>query len=257
MQAARFKLKILDPNKEQITNDWTIERIANEWAPLTWEKVFEGAKYELKDISDILEEDKKEHGRFYPDCKNIFRALEVTPLNKVKVVIMGQDPYHSHVDCNGIFKPQAVGMSFSIPREAKKIPSSLQNIYKELLKSVPGFKKPNHGDLTGWATQGVLLLNQCLTVRPGCAGSHKEVWMSFIKKVILAVLNINPKCIFILWGRKAQKLKKIIGQRATILEAAHPSGLSANRGFFGCNHFNEINRLLRESGQKEIDWNLP
>jgi uracil-DNA glycosylase len=141
-------------------------------------------------------------------------------------------------------------------KKGTKIPSSLVNMFKEIKNTVTGFETPSHGDLTGWARQGVLLLNTCLTVRPASPGCHKEIWLGFIKKVINAIIDTNPNCIFVLWGRKAQKVRKMLGERATVLEAAHPSGFSAHRGFFGCNHFNQINTLLSESGQRQINWNL-
>ena len=245
-------LRIVRPS-ELITNDWTVEEIARKCPPPFWEGVFKEAEEELKDISDLLETDKKINGRFYPDCKNLFKAFELTPLEKVRVVILAQDPY-ANVNPDGT--PQAQGLSFSVKRGVP-IPSSLQNIYKELKSSVTGFVIPNHGDLSNWTRQGVLLLNACLTVRPSSAGSHKELWLSFIKKVVNAILDKNPGCIFVMWGRNAQKVQKMLGQRATILESSHPSGLSANRGFFGCNHFNQINELLLKKGQSPINWNLP
>ena len=247
-----LKLNIVE-KKEDITNEWTVERISKERAPSGWKKVFEDSVYELEDVSEILEEDKKNHGQWYPYNQNLFRAFEMCPLSKVKVVIIGQDPYHNTYKPN---LPQAVGMSFSVPRGCP-VPSSLKNIYKEISNTVPEFVMPKHGDLTGWAVQGVLLLNACLTVRPNSPGSHKQIWMGLVKKVITAILDTNKNAIFVLWGNNAKKLTKFLGQRATILEAAHPSGLSAHRGFFGCNHFVEINKILEETGQKQIDWNLP
>lgn len=252
MEAKKLEINILS-NSDIIDNSWTVEDICNKRKPLGWEEVFENSVNELKDISNILINDVKINGRFLPDMKNLFRAFELTPLKKVKVVIMGQDPYHG---CNSDGTPQAQGLSFSVKKNAK-IPSSLNNIYKELKDNFPeNFSTPKHGDLTLWALQGVLLLNSCLTVRPHCPGSHKELWLGFIKKVINAIIDVNPGCIFVLWGRKAQKIKKIIGERVTILEAAHPSGFSAYRGFFGCGHFKQINQHLIESGQNPINWQL-
>ena len=245
-------LKIVRPS-DLITNDWTVEQIAKKCPPPSWEEVFKEAEEELKDISELLEKDKKVNGRFYPDCKNLFKAFELTPLENVRVVILGQDPY-SGMNSDGT--PQAQGLSFSVKRGAA-IPSSLQNIYKELKSSVAGFTTPNHGCLDFWARQGVLLLNTCLTVRPGCPDSHKELFLGFIKKIINAILEKNPGCIFVMWGRKAQKVQKMLGQRATILQASHPSGRSCHMGFFGCDHFNQINKLLIAKGQTPINWNLP
>jgi len=146
-------------------------------------------------------------------------------------------------------------LSFSVPKEAP-LPPSLKNIYKEIKDNDPSFTVPNHGNLISWVLQGVFLLNACLTTREGVSGAHGEIWTGFIKKVINAILDVNPNVIFVLWGKQAQKMKKIIGERATCLEASHPSPLGAYRGFFGCNHFNRINELLLSIGEKKIDWNL-
>ena len=246
-----MKLNIIDPNNI-IDNSWSVSKIATLRPPMEWIDVFKDAKLELDDISEILENDKKLNGRFYPDCDKIFRAFELTPLNQVKVVLFGQDPFHSS---NYDGTPQAQGMSFSVKRGCK-IPPSLVNIFKELESSVKGFYTPTHGDLSNWSNQGVLLLNACLTVRPSNAGCHKELWLGFIKKVINAIIDTNPNCVFILWGRKAQKIRKMLGERVSVLEAAHPSGYSAHKGFFGCNHFNETNDLLIKSNQTSIDWRL-
>jgi len=245
------KLNIIKPS-EIIDNSWSVSKVASVRAPSGWKKVFEDSKDELIDVSEILENDKKVNGRFYPDCKHLFKTFDLTPLNKVKVVILAQDPYYN---MNRDGTPQAQGMSFSVKR-GTRIPPSLVNIYKELKRSVVGFVTPNHGDLSRWGYQGVLLLNSCLTVRPGNPGCHKEIWLGFIKKVINAILDENPKCIFVLWGRKAKKVRKMLGERATVLESSHPSPLSVFRGFKGCDHFNEINKLLAESGKYPIDWNV-
>lgn len=238
-----LKLKILP---SQIPNDCSIYKIAKEYTPKTWEKIFMTADSELSDVSEILQNEK-----ILPNKENIFKAFYLTPLDKVKVVIFGQDPYHGLL-ANG--EPQATGLSFSVPRTAP-IPSSLKNIFKELNNSVPNFVA-KHGDLTQWALQGVLLLNNCLSVRQGEPDCHKQIWQGFIKKVILGIIDINPNCIFVLWGKNAQQNKKFIGQRGIILESVHPSGLSANRGFFGCNHFNKINEILEKKGDTPINWNI-
>jgi uracil-DNA glycosylase len=246
-----MKLNIIRED-QIIDNSWSVIKVARDRPPADWIEVFKSADDELNDISEIIETDTKINGRFYPDSKNLFRAFDLTPLNRVKVVLLGQDPYHS---VNFDRTPQAQGLAFSV-KKGEKIPSSLVNIFKEIKNTVPGFEIPNHGDLTSWALQGVLLLNACLTVRPGSPGCHKEIWLGFIKKVINAIINVNPKCVFVLWGKQAQKIRKMLGDRVTVLEAAHPSGLSANRGFFGCNHFNQINQILQDTGHKKIDWNL-
>lgn len=232
-----------------ITNDWSVERIAKECPPYSWEEVFKSAELELKDISDILENDKKVNGRFYPDCKNLFRAFELTPLPKVKVVILNKEPFNG-INSDGT--PQAQGLAFSV-KKGVKIPLTTVNIYKELKNSVEEFQVPNHGCLENWAEKGVLLLNQCLTVRAGVSDSHKEIWLSFIKKVVNSILDVNPSCIFVMWGRKTQKVQKMLGGRSIILEASDPYN---SKEFLGCNHFNKINEILKEQGKSPINWNL-
>lgn len=244
-------LKIVK-SQDVVDNSWKVMDVAEKHPSTGWEQVFKDSVHELQDISDILETDKKVNGRFYPDCKDLFKAFDLTPLTNVKVVIVGEDPYHG---INPDRTPQAQGMCFSVKR-GSKIPSSLVNIYKELKNTVPGFFPPPHGDLTGWSRQGILLMNACLTVRPGQPGCHKELWLGFIKKAINSILEVNPGCIFVMWGRKAQKIRKMLGERATVLEAAHPSGYSAYKGFFGCDHFNQINTLLKERGKNPINWNV-
>lgn len=241
--------------RKPIDQTWNIERIAAEAAPRTWEAVFADAKPELHDVSTILDEQEKQYGQYYPLKQDIFAAFNYTPLSNVKLVIIGQDPYHQTININGQTLPRAVGLSFSV-RQEDTIPSSLSNIYSELENTVRGFKRPNHGDLKEWARQGVLLLNTCLTVRPGQPGSHGDIWLGFVSKVFRAIAAVNPYCVYLLWGREAQKLKPMLGERSLILEAAHPSGLSAKRGFFGCNHFNLANDALIRQGKVGINWKI-
>lgn len=238
-----------------IGQDWSLERIAREAKPPTWEKVWDDTYHELKDVSEILDTQEKTYGQYYPLKRDIFNAFWLTKLPNVKIVILGQDPYHQTISVNGEAVPRATGTSFSVRRE-DAIPSSLKNIYTELANTVRGFVRPDHGDLTEWAEQGVLLLNSCLTVRPGVAGSHKDIWLGFISKVFKAIATVNPYCIFLLWGREAQKIKPMLGERSIILEAPHPSGLSAARGFFGCNHFNEVNKHLMRLAKTGINWKI-
>lgn len=241
--------------KKNITHSSTIKDIVKNYCPFTWEEVFKNAEPELDDISDILMNDEKINGPFFPLKENIFRAFELTQLNNIKVVIIGQDPYHDTI-YNGL--PRAIGLAFSVSKDAN-IPPSLKNIYKELERSIPEFKQPLHGDLSCWTNQGILLLNMCLTVRPHRAGSHGSLWLGFINKVINAICEKNEKCIFLMWGLQAQKIRTMLGDRAIILTANHPSGFSANRGsepFIGCNHFVKINEILKKIGKSEIDWNI-
>lgn len=245
----KIVLNIVKPD-DVITNDWSVIDIARKKPPIHWEKVFKDADEELNDISEILENDKKVNGRFYPDCKDLFKAFELTSLQDVKVVLFSQEPFYTS---NPDGTPVAQGLAFSVKRGAK-IPPSLINIYKEIKNTVPDFNIPNHGCLEEWSKKnGILLLNSCLTVRPGMSGSHGEIWLSFIKKVINAIIDANPYCIFVLWGRQVQKIRKMLGERVTVLEGANPPSF---KGFFGCNHFAEINNLLTGRGQKPINWNL-
>lgn len=223
-----------------------IDHRLNKTYPDGWEEVFKSAAPELETVANILSSEKM----YYPLPKDLFRAFHLTPLQNVRVVIIGQDPYPQTL-ANGL--PRAVGMSFSV-RQNDSIPSSLKNIYRELTNSIKGLKMPNHGDLTEWAIKGVLLLNMCLTVRPGEVGSHGQIWMGFINKVLKAIVNKRPNTIFLLWGKEAQIIRQLIGERCTILESSHPSGLSANRGFMGCNHFVTVNKILISKGEPPINW---
>lgn len=245
----KLRLKIVP----EITQNWTIEQIAQERTPVGWEYVFKEAAPELHDISEIIENKERDGEGVFPLKKDIFKAFELTPLDKVRCVIIGQDPYFQTVDATGL--PRAQGLSFSVSKE-DTIPSSLNNIFTELENTVPGFHRPRYGDLTNWARQGVLLLNMSLTVKPGKAGSHGEIWMGFISKVLYALAQARPNAVYLLLGQQAQKLQKYISDRAPIVTAAHPSGLSAKKGFFGANVFNKVNQLLIKSGQTPINWNL-
>lgn len=253
--SSRLNLRVItDP----IDQSWSVERIATERPPPTWEKVFAGAAPELAHISAILAEQEVAHGSYYPLKADLFAAFNLTPLPMVKVVIVGQDPYPKTVFLDGKTLPQAVGLSFSV-RRGDSIPSSLRTIYSELVETVRGFKTPDHGDLTAWARQGVLLLNTCLTVRPGTPKSHGDLWLGFIKKVLKAIAETNPNCVFMLWGRPAQDIAtkhRMIGERSVILEAPHPSGLNRKGGFLGSNHFNLANKALLAQGKVGINWHL-
>ena len=194
----------------------------------------------------LLEE--KQNLTIFPKGKNIFNAFNLTPFNKVKVVILGQDPYH------GI--GQAHGLSFSVLDGIKK-PPSLNNIFKELSNDlqIPITKT---GNLTPWAKQGVLLLNATLTVRAKQAGSHqKQGWENFTNAVIQEISVGKKDVIFLLWGRFAQDKEKLIDKnKHHVLRAPHPSPFSAYSGFFGCKHFSKTNVILRKRGLTEIDWRL-
>ena len=237
---------------QEIDQSWTLKEIISKRIPVTWEKVFKDAEPELDDVNDILIEEEQRKTIYYPLKCDFFRAFHLTPLHTVKVVLIGQDPY-PNVLAGGV--PQAVGLSFSVPPDAP-IPSSLQNIYKELKNSMPGFKTPTHGDLTSWAQQGVLLLNMCLTVRARTPDSHGDLWLGFINKVLNHVCEANPKVVFILLGVKAQKARKFIGERVSIVEGPHPSGRNIKFPFVGCDVFLKTNELLEKSRQIPVNWNL-
>ena len=198
-------------------------------------------------LKQFLLEEKKQH-TIYPRGADIFNALNFTPFEKIKVVILGQDPYHG----NG----QAHGLSFSVPDGVKK-PPSLKNIFKELAEDlqIPIAKT---GNLTSWAKQGVLLLNATLTVRSKDAGSHqKKGWEKFTDAVIQKISTEKEGVIFLLWGRFAQdKVKLIDKNKHQILTAPHPSPFSAYSGFFGCKHFSKTNAILKEQGLIEVNWTI-
>lgn len=199
-------------------------------------------------LQNFLQAEKQNGKMIYPPENLRFHAFNKTPFEKVKVVILGQDPYHG--------EGQAHGLSFSVPVGFKP-PPSLVNIFKEL-KSDIGFTIPSHGNLEKWSEQGVLLLNTCLSVRAGEAGSHHgKGWEAFTDAVIDVLNEKKTQVIFLLWGSPAQnKGARINAQHHRILKAPHPSPLSAYRGFLGCKHFSQTNSLLRESGEATIDWQL-
>lgn len=184
----------------------------------------------------------------YPAKENIFNALKFTPYSKVKVLLLGQDPYHG--------AGQAHGLAFSVQKGVAK-PPSLLNIFQELSTDL-GVVPPSHGCLTDWTTQGVMLLNTVLTVREGEANSHKNLgWTTFTDKIIETLNAREDPVIFLLWGRNAaDKLPLITGSQHFVLSAAHPSPLSASRGFFGCRHFSKVNEILTRLGKEPVNWQI-
>ena len=206
----------------------------------------EFAKPYMQDLKNFLQNEKQAGKKIFPKGSQYFRALDLTPLEDVKVVILGQDPYHG--------PNQAHGLSFSV-QKGVRIPPSLKNIYKELHDDIQ-MDTPDHGFLEGWAKQGVLLLNTSLTVEQGQAGSHQgKGWEIFTDAVIREVNSLGRPVVFILWGAHAGKKKEMIDDtRHCILTAPHPSPFSADRGFFGCRHFSKANDFLIQSGQTPINW---
>lgn len=227
-----------------------------------WKEVLEGEieKPYFKTIKASLVEQLKDGKEIYPLPKDIFSALNLCPWNKVKVVILGQDPYHSAENTPEGLLPHAHGLSFSIPKEAKKIPPSLKNIYKELLIDLgeDEFTIPTHGNLEKWANQGVLMLNATLTVLAGQANSHSGLgWQAFTDYIIQSVAEENENIVFILWGKFAQGKAPLINpQKHLIIQSAHPSPFSAHSGFFGSNPFSKTNAYLKANGEDEIDWQV-
>ena len=227
--------------------------MAGEPIPESWQPVLEPvlATAEARQLGGFLVAEEQAGKQIYPPRGCRLKALELTPLDKVKVVILGQDPYHG--------PGQAMGLCFSVP-EGVKIPPSLVNIYKELEADL-GVARADHGDLSKWARQGVLLLNNTLTVEAAKAGSHaKRGWDAITDACVAAVAARDQPSVFILWGSHAQaKAKRIAGLREgphCVIESPHPSPLSAHRGFFGSKPFSRTNAFLSDHGREAIDWAL-
>ena len=238
------KLDALEPLETlEPTNNWLYSSV-----PAGWRSTLESCQEKLLELSTLLS--KKE---FLPSKEHIWRALELTPLESIKVVILGQDPYpgagHAH------------GLAFSVLPDVKPIPASLRNIYKELASDV-GFTKPSHGNLESWANQGVFLLNTVLTVEEGNPQSHSKIgWEEVTDQIIRSIAAKSEKIVFVLWGKSAQIKKKLLGlyldkNGHRIIESAHPSPLSAHRGFFDSKPFSAINGLLGEMGKGAINWQI-
>ena len=221
-----------------------MSKINNDWKEILEEEFKK--EYFLK-LKEILEEEYKNY-TVYPPKKDILNAFLLTPYSEVKVVLLGQDPYHQ--------KGQAHGLAFSV-NYGIKTPPSLVNMYKELQDDL-GLYIPNNGFLEKWAKQGVLLLNTTLTVRDSEANSHSKIgWQTFTDNIIKKLNEREKPVIFILWGNNAKSKEKFIDtNKHYILKGVHPSPLSANKGFFGCKHFSEANRILKELNEKEIDWQI-
>ena len=220
----------------QISNDWQ-EALAGEFRKEYYRKLYDFVKQEYS--TKVI----------YPPSEDIFTALHLTPLSKVKVVILGQDPYHN--------ENQAHGLSFSVLPSQTKIPPSLVNIYKELQTDI-GCYIPDNGYLKKWADQGVLMLNTVLTVRAHEANSHQgKGWENFTDAILQRVNEKEEPVVYLLWGRPAQKkLPMLHNPKHLVLTAPHPSPLSAYQGFFGCKHFSQTNAFLQKNGLEPIDWQI-
>ncbi len=215
----------------------------------SWKKVLAGEFQQeyFRELKNFLVEERRQY-RVYPPGSKIFAAFDFTPFTSVKVVLLGQDPYHG--------QGQAQGLCFSVPRGIPK-PPSLVNIFKELHDDL-GLAIPPHGNLEEWARQGVLLLNATLTVRANQAGSHQHKgWEQFTDAAIRALAEQRENLVFMLWGNYAQaKAALVDGHKHFILKAPHPSPFSANQGFFGCRHFSRANDFLVRAGKEPVDWQI-
>lgn len=220
-------------------------RIEASWKELLKEEF--GKEY-FKRIPEHLRVEKAQGKKIFPPGSLIFHAFNCTPFDKVKIVILGQDPYHG--------PGQAHGLCFSVRRGVPP-PPSLLNIFKELSEDV-GMPLPGHGDLEHWARQGVFLLNASLTVRAGEPMSHAQIgWATFTDSVIRLISEKKDHLVFMLWGKFAQEKRKLVDEsKHLVLRAPHPSPLSAHNGFFGCRHFSQANEFLMRQGMDPIDWKL-
>ena len=221
-------------------------------APKTWESIIndEREKEYFQSVLAFVEQQRNSGKTVYPPQEQVFSAFDMTPFESVRVVILGQDPYHG--------ANQAHGLAFSV-LPGVKIPPSLRNMYKELAQDIEGFEIPSHGYLDTWASQGVLMLNTVLTVEEAKAHSHAKCgWETFTDAIIAELNQRSEPIIFLLWGAHAQKKGQAIdADKHHVLVAPHPSPLSARRGFFGCQHFSMTNELLSSINQQPIDWTLP
>ena len=224
-------------------SDMNIHRHLQNNVPIGWEAEFGDSDEGILEVCEKLEELDIV---LAPRCDLTFRAYELVPKNKVKVVIIGEGPYHTPNVANGL--------SFSCNGP---VAPSLKNIYKELERSIPDFRVPTHGDLTSWCSEGVLLLNTSLTVKLGSAGFLPRLWMSLIDSTVNGLINRDRHIIWMLWGEKAKIVARLIGDKGIVLTAAHPSPLNTRGGFVGCGHFSKCNAILTSKGRTAINWSLP
>lgn len=215
-----------------------------------WTTEFKKYDKAIKNISDMIDKCEEKYGRYYPDKCDLFKAFRLTPLESIKLVILGQDPYPTLLD-NGNCRAQ--GLAFSVSKD-DIVPGSLKNIYKEIKNDYPMFVAPDHGDLSFLAERGVFLYNQALTYCPENPKCYLNLWNRF-NNIVIKILNENiVNCIYILWGKKAEKLAEHIQSRE-IITGVHPSPLSANRGFFNKKYFLKVNITLERQGKEQINFN--
>ncbi|AHB41314.1 Uracil-DNA glycosylase [candidate division SR1 bacterium RAAC1_SR1_1] len=217
----------------------------------SWKNILrdEFQKPYFEQIKQFLEQEKLAGNIVFPKGSDIFNAFNQTPFDDVKIVILGQDPYHG--------EGEAHGLCFSV-QDGVRVPPSLKNIFKELLTDIPGFVIPVSGNLISWAKQGVFLLNATLTVRKDTPNSHKDAgWQQFTDAVIKKISDEKKGVVFLLWGAYAQgKIGLIDQEKHLVLQAAHPSPFSSYRGFFGCKHFSQTNNFLISQGKQPINWKI-
>jgi uracil-DNA glycosylase len=213
-----------------------------------WAQALEPVGSQVAAMGDFLRTELAEGRGYLPAGSNVLRAFTF-PFDRVRVLIVGQDPYPT--------PGHAVGLSFSVAPEVRPLPRSLDNVFTEYTADL-GFPKPANGDLTPWAQQGVMLLNRALTVRPGSSASHRgKGWEAVTERAIRALVARGTPLVAILWGRDASTLRPMLGDGVGVIESVHPSPLSASRGFFGSRPFSRANALLAEMGAEPIDWRLP
>ncbi len=234
-------------NTDEIDQDWSYEMIITKLAPPTWEKLFSDVTEDIIHIDKLL----KDVENIIPLKKDTFNAFYKCPLNKVKVIIVAQDPYHNLLP-DGSY--QANGLCFSTRKDCP-IQPSLRNIYTELNRTIENFDIPDHGDLTEWANQGILLLNSSLTTEIGNPGCHGKIWMGVMTSVFSIIAQERPKTIVLLWGKHAQTLVPNL-KGLKYLTSSHPSPMSVRYGFIGCDHFRQVNEHLTKEKLGSIDWKI-
>lgn len=214
----------------------------------TWAQALAPVAQQVADLGEMLREEVAAGRHYLPAGPNVLRAFS-QPLDEVRVLIVGQDPYPT--------PGHAIGLSFAVDRAVRPLPRSLQNIYRELVDDT-GVSMPAHGDLTAWTGQGVLLLNRVLTVAPGKPGSHRgRGWELVTETAVRALVERDEPLVAILWGRDAQSLTALLGEEVPTVQSAHPSPMSASGGFFGSRPFSRANALLDELGADPVDWRIP
>jgi uracil-DNA glycosylase len=234
-----------------IDQSWTVERIFEEYQPYGWEKLFEECKDEIKDISDYLKEKEDEDGSWFPMKKDLLKPFELVTPENVKVVIFGNYPYDKRTTDG---EPMADGLAFS----TRQISPVLKTIFQEVKNCIPNFEIPLNGSLESWTSNGVLLINRSLTVQPNKANSHGNIWLGFIRKLILFLNEVNQNAVYLLWGQDNKMLKEHISNKNPVLISGYPNAKSfeINQTFEGCKHFKLANEILQKKNIPVVNWNL-